>query len=264
MIARPRILLTNDDSISAPGLYSLWRALKEWGDITIVAPAHEQSGSGLGITTKRPLQIKEVPWAEGTKAYSVDGTPADCVRLALRVILNSTPDLVASGINRGANSGRNLLYSGTVGGVIEASMHGIPGIAFSCDNFFTPNFIRAESYIYPLVQYVLEHPFIKGTFLNVTFPDHEGPIQGIRMAKQGQSYWRETPQECHHPEGERFYWLGGKWFDHEDEHEESDIRLIKKGYLTAVPIHAQQLTDQGEFDQRKNSFNTSFEYLCTN
>lgn len=264
MMRRPHILLTNDDSISAPGLYSLWRALKDRADVTIVAPALEQSGSGLGITIKRPLRIKDVPWAEGTEAYSVDGTTADCVRLALRVLLSSPPDLVASGINRGANSGRNLLYSGTVGGVIEASMHGIPGIAFSCDDFFAPNFIRAEPFIYPLVEYVLENPFIKGTFLNVTIPDHEGPIQGIRMAKQGQSYWRETPQECHHPEGERFYWLGGQWFDHEDEHEESDIMLVKKGYLTAVPIYAQQLTDLEEFDQRKNSFNVSFEHLCSN
>jgi 5'-nucleotidase len=258
---KPHILLTNDDSIAAPGLFSLWRALKDHAEITIAAPLQEQSGSGLAITTKRPLHVKEVPWPEGTKAYSVDGTPADCVRLAVRVLLPRAPDLVVSGINRGANSGRNLLYSGTVAAVIEATMQGLQGIAFSCDNFYAPNFKRAESWIYPLVQYVLAHPFDSGTFLNVTFPDQPGPIQGVRMAMQGHSYWREAPQECRHPEGDQHYWLGGKWFESDYEHEESDISLIKKGYLTAVPIQVQQLTDQKEFTQRKAAFNSTFTFL---
>ena len=254
---RPHLLLTNDDGIHAAGLYNLWRALKEDYDLTIVAPASEQSGAGLSMTTFRPLHIQEVPWEGTTKSYKVDGTPVDCIKLALNVICKTPPDMIASGINRGANSGRNILYSGTVAGVIEGTMRGLPGIAFSCDDFDTPKFERASTYVQPLVHYLLNNPLRSGSFLNVTFPDHEGPIKGIKMAKQGKGYWKEDPQERFHPIGHRYYWLGGKHVRH-DEHEESDIELISSGYITAVPLQAQELTDLIQFDLKKEAFNHWF------
>ena len=254
---RPHILLTNDDSIHAPGLYRLWNGLKDHCDLTIVAPATEQSGAGLSITTRRPLQIKQMPWEGTTKAYKVDGTPTDCIKLALTVICPTPPDMIASGINRGANSGRNILYSGTVAGVIEGTMRNIPGIAFSCDDFFSPNYERAEQYVYPLVRYLLDHPLPKGTFLNVTFPDHDGPVRGIKMARQGRSYWVEDPEERQHPEGHRYYWLGGQR-QRDDEDLESDVELVAKGYLAAVPIHIHELTDRIQFQDRKDPFERWF------
>ncbi len=257
MSTRPHLLITNDDGINAPGLYSLWRSLKDRFDLTIVAPAHEQSGAGLSITIKRPIHVKKIPWEEGTDAYSVDGTPADCVKLAMHTLLSRKPDCVVSGINKGTNSGRNILYSGTVAGVIEASMHGIQGIAFSCHDFYAPNYERAEAFIYPLVEYVLQYPFPKGTLLNVTIPDHEGTIQGVRLAKQGVGYWKESPEACLHPEGYSYYWLGGKWKGYEED-EKSDVDLVERGYLTAVPLCFQQLTDHQEYEQRKNSFDEWF------
>ena len=121
-----RILIINDDGIHAPGLIHLWKALVDLADVTIIAPAIEQSGVGLGITLRSPLHIESVAWNKGTPAWKISGTPADCVKMALSVILKTPPDLIVSGINRGSNSGRNVLYSGTVGGVIEGVLRNIP------------------------------------------------------------------------------------------------------------------------------------------
>ena len=119
MHKRPRILVTNDDSIHAPGLLQLCNTLKEFADISVVAPATEQSAVGLGITVRNPLEIEEHKLCTLFKAWSVTGTPADCIKMASSVILDWHPDLIVSGINRGSNAGRNLLYSGTVAAVIE-------------------------------------------------------------------------------------------------------------------------------------------------
>lgn len=254
---KPLILLTNDDGIGAPGLYRLWAGLKNSCDLVIVAPSTEQSGSGLSITTRRPLHITRVPWAENTRAYQVDGTPVDCVKLALKVICERKPDMIASGINRGANTGRNLLYSGTVAGVIEGSIQGIPGIAFSCDDFSLPNYERGERFVMPMVEYLLKHPLPIGSFLNVTFPDQPGPIQGVKMTRQGRGYWAENPEERRHPEGHLYYWLGGER-KRDEEDDESDVDLVAKGYLTAVPINVREFTHRGELNERKEAFEQLF------
>lgn len=254
---RPKIILTNDDGITAPGLFSLWRALVEHVDITIVAPASNQSGKGLSITTLHPLHITPVDWAKNTNAYKVDGTPADCIKLALDVLLPTPPDMIVSGINRGSNAGRNVLYSGTVGGVIEGAMRNIPGIAFSCADYLSPQYEKAEAFIFPLVHYLLQHPLENGTFLNATFPDETTTFRGIRMAEQGKSYWLGTPEERVHPSGHRYYWLGGDGTPH-PEHEESDVELVKQGYLTVVPLRVHQLTDLEHIKNNKTRFESWF------
>ncbi len=254
---RPKIILTNDDGITAPGLLSLWRALSDHADITIVAPSHDESGKGLSITTLRPLHITSASWPNSTSAYHVDGTPADCVKLALEILAENPPDMIVSGINRGSNAGRNVLYSGTVGGVIEGALRNIPGIAFSSDNFQDPLFTRAESFIFPFVQYLLESPLATGSFLNVTFPDHHDVIRGIRMAQQGQSYWRGVPQKRVHPSGHHYYWLGDD-DDEYEEHPESDVELVKQGYITAVPLRVHQLTDHAHIQNHKSHFEEWF------
>lgn len=253
---RPRIVLTNDDGITAPGLYSLWRGLAAHADVTIVAPETDQSCKGLSLTTLHPLHITQVSWPD-TAAYKVNGTPADCIKLALQVVLPTPPDMIVSGINRGANSGRNILYSGTIGGVIEGTMRNIPGIAFSCDNFNAPKYERAEAYIFPFVRYLLDHPLSAGSFLNVTFPDHEGPIRGVRMAQQGKSHWSGMPEERLHPSGGRYFWLGGDTLEHPED-AESDVELVKQGFLTAVPVHVHELTDHEHLRKHKNHFEEWF------
>lgn len=251
-----KILITNDDGISAPGLRHLWEALVDIAELYIIAPAIEQSGMGLAITTRDPLQIQSVQWERETKAWKVSGTPADCVRMGMSVILDLVPDLIVSGINRGSNSGRNVLYSGTIGGVIEGALRGIPGIAFSCVDFMNPDYIKTLRFIVPLVKHVVEFPLPHGSILNVNFPDTE-EILGIKMARQGKSLWVENPDARVNPEGYPYYWLGGKWQDHPEE-EDSDVHLLKQGFAAAVPIHVSELTDLNHFHESKEHFNQVF------
>ncbi len=256
MTKKPRILLTNDDGISAPGLKNLWEALKDVADLSIIAPATEKSGVGLAITLREPILIEPVKWEGQTQAWKVTGTPADCVRMGLSVILDTPPDLIVSGINKGANSGRNVLYSGTIGGVIEGILRNVPGIALSCVDFENPDYQMTLPHIRSLVHHLLEHPLPKGTLLNVNFPSTP-TIKGIKMARQGKGFWVEDPLERQHPEGHLYYWHGGKWNAH-DEHEESDVFLLTAGYAAAVPIHVSELTDHVLLTERKERFDRHF------
>jgi 5'-nucleotidase len=251
-----KILITNDDGIDAPGLRFLWEALVDVADLYIIAPATEKSGVGLAITIRDPIHIQPSEWDRGTKAWKITGTPADCVRMGISVILNFVPDLIVSGINRGANSGRNVLYSGTIGGVIEGVLRNLPGIAFSCVNFMNPDYKKVQPFIYPLVKHLVEKPLPYGTLLNVNFPDVD-KIRGLKLARQGKGYWIEDPAHRLHPEGHSYFWHGGKWDEH-DEDEESDVHLLKEGFATAVPIHISELTDLKLFHERKSHFNDFF------
>ena len=257
MKQKPKILITNDDGIHAPGIKALWQALADHADLTIIAPAGDQSGMGLAITLRTPLQVEPVEWERGTQAWKVNGTPADCVKLALGVILSQKPDLIVSGINRGSNSGRTVLYSGTVGGAIEGALRRVPGIAFSLEDANNPNFEAISHHILPIVHHVLENPLPTGTILNVNFPFDPKDIKGMKLARQGQSYWIDQPDQRVHPEGNPYFWLAGKWSDH-DEHEESDVALLQKGYITAVPIHVDELTDHDVIAQHQHRFEKLF------
>ncbi len=256
MIKRPFILVTNDDGVYAPGIKHLWQVLSESADICVVAPASEQSAVSLSITIRHPLRIEKIEWpfAEAN-VWSVNGTPADCVKLALNVILPQVPQLIVSGINRGSNAGRNVLYSGTVAAVIEGVMHHIPGIALSVVDYFNPDYEKVKSYIPTVIDYLLRHPLPKGTFLNVNFPTHtETGIKGIRFAKQGKEYWAENPEQREHPaECSPYYWLGSKLAQF-DEDPDSDIVLLREGYATAVPIHIGDLTHHPSIKEYRNKF----------
>ncbi|MFC2049541.1 5'/3'-nucleotidase SurE, partial [Chlamydiota bacterium] len=155
---RPKIILTNDDGIQAPGIKALWSVLHkaDFADLAIIAPSTEKSGTGVSITWDKPLLIQEIKWPDHTPAWSVGGTPADCIKMAERVILDYKPDFIVSGINAGSNAGRNVLHSGTVGACIEGAFRGIPGIAFSCENGDSPNYHVAQKYVVELVHYLLD------------------------------------------------------------------------------------------------------------
>jgi len=254
----PTILITNDDGIRAPGIKHLWNAVKKMANIVIIAPSNEQSCVSLSLTIRHPLLIEKFDWPENTPTWSVNGTPADCIKLALNVILDNPPDLVISGINQGSNAGRNVLYSGTVAGVIEGIMHDVPGIAFSCYDYYdpSPNFSIVEKYIPLVINHVLEQPLPLGTFLNVNFPSINAPeIQGFKMTTQGKELWMEDPEERSHPSSKiSYYWLGAKLLQCE-EAEDSDIMWLRKGYITAVPIQVSDLTDHAQVLERRHEFN---------
>ena len=254
-----RILLTNDDGIQAKGLKYLWKSLAHHAEITIVVPSWEKSGSALSTTLMKPLYPEKIDWEENTPVWSLNGTPADCVKMALSVLLkDDLPDLIVSGINKGSNAGRNVLYSGTVGGVIEGVYQNIPGIAFSCYDSRDPSYQEAEPFIFPIVRHFVDHSIPEGSFLNVNFPSKKHlPYKGAKMAKQGKGYWMENPEERLHPEGRSYFWIGGKWNGFE-EHNLSDVSLLEKGYITAVPIHVNDITDHEFYDKHEDLFGNLF------
>jgi 5'-nucleotidase len=181
----------------------------------------------------------------------LNGTPADCVKMALAVLVERMPDMIISGVNRGSNSGKTVLYSGTIGGVIEGALRGIPGIAFSFSDAEVPPLSATKNYIFPLIKHFLANPLPKGTLLNVNFPYNcKDGVKGFKMAKQGKSYWREAPDRRLHPEGAPYYWLGGEWGGVEED-PTSDVAYLDQGYIAAAPIHVGEMTCQMTMDKYK-------------
>lgn len=260
MKKRPLILLCNDDGIRAPGIYSLWKALKEadMADIIVIAPEHEKSGFGSAVTWGRPIVVRKLQWHDDSVAFAIDGTPADCIKMALRIVLDRSPDFIMSGINAGSNAGRNVLHSGTIGAVIEGILRGIPGVALSCENGEKPNFNVAELYVPAILQYIMDNPLLPGTFLNVNFPHAaQNKVKGFRLTRQGKGRWIENPSLHIDTKDGPSYWLGGKP-EEAIEIEDSDMNWLKQGYMTAVPIHIHELTDFEEINNRKENFEKYF------
>ncbi len=254
---KKNILITNDDGILAPGIRHLAAALCSDYTITVVAPAQEKSGSGASITVSDSLHVRKVDFPVPVAAWSVTGTPADCTRLGVIAILDTPPDLIVSGINRGSNHGRTVLYSGTIGGVIEGVFRGIPGIAFSSYNYYMPEYAVFEPYIPRIVDYVCQHPMPSGTLLNVTFPDttglKDGKISGVKMTSQGRQYWREDRDRLPEQRGEGEYIIDSK-ISNCSENEHSDSYWLQKGWITAVPVHVDELTDWRYMKNQKEHF----------
>lgn len=262
MLKKPKILITNDDGIQSEGIFQLWKALHHAFDLYICAPSTEQSGVALSITLRNYLKINPVSWHHNTPAWSVSGTPADCVKMAVSVLLQDPPDLIVSGINHGTNHGRSLLYSGTVGGVIEGIFRGIPGIAFSAFDMEHIEYQSFVSYIPKIVDYVLKTPLPTGTLLNVNFPstqkrENTTKISGVKLARQGKQYWITKPTRSEHHENS--YVLNSKLTDHKED-ELSDSVWLDRGFITCVPVHVDELTDisylkakQAEFESMMNS-----------
>lgn len=236
-----RILITNDDGIEAPGIKQLWLALSQHFDCTVVAPASGKSGVGLACTVRRTLGLKKHFWGD-TPVWSVSGTPVDCVKMALNMILDEAPDMIVSGINWGSNAGRNVLYSGTVGGVVEGVFRGIPGIAFSHSLVEEHGYAEVADYIVSITKYVGENQLAAGSLLNVNFPEIDGGFKGLKMASQGMSYHVEDIVFEEHKDEVPHYWLGCE-FRRCPEKSNSDITFLEQGYVTAAPIYVNDLTN---------------------
>jgi 5'-nucleotidase len=255
---RPHFLITNDDGIDSLGIRYLWESLQEFADITIIAPDREKSGSGAGMTLDG-IVITPVPWKGSTQAYKVSGTPVDCIKAGLSILLKHPPNMILSGINHGSNAGRTILFSGTIGGVIEGVLRDIPGIAFSCWNYEASSFENIKKYIWPIVKYLSSSDIPNGSFYNVNFPYHnENEIKGLKVVPHGLSNWIEKPKKQPHPEGHLLYSMYGEWIDHL-EPEGTDVHYLKQGYITASPIQVAQLTNFPMIEKYKKDFEQSFE-----
>ena len=232
-MVRPLILITNDDGYRAPGLRALSEAVADLGDVVVVAPDRERSACGQGITIKGPLTVERIDEA----TYAVDGTPADCVILALANLLPNKPDVVLSGINRGANLGDDVYYSGTVGGAREAAFWGIPAGACSLvTGGGRIDFGPAAAYSRKLCELLLTTPPPQGVLLNMNVPLRpEGGIKGFKVTRQGMRGHASAVSITKDSRGRAFYWIAEP-FDVWDEAEGDDMAAIRAGYVSISPL----------------------------
>lgn len=238
------ILLTNDDGIGAQGLKSLKEAVAHLGRITIVAPERQQSGSSHALTLDNPLRINRID--EDTIA--VDGTPTDCVLLAMRGLIDGRPDLLISGINHGPNLGDDVTYSGTVAAAFEGTLLGLPSIAISLCSWTELRFEAAKQFAAEIASKVIEHGLPPGTLLNVNVPCLEPEeIKGVRITKLGKRIYRDAIVRKTDPRGRDYYWIGGglpTW----QKSEGTDFEAIEEGMISVTPLHL-DLTDYDAIEE---------------
>jgi 5'-nucleotidase len=225
------ILLTNDDGIQSPGISALAGALSALGRVTSVAPDREKSASSQSLSLHRPVRYEEI----GPSRFSVDGTPTDCVLIALHHILKRPPDLVISGINRGANVGHDIAYSGTVSAAMEAAHHDVPAFAISLATRQEFRFEEAAKFAGMLAEKLWADPLPTGLILNVNVPSSR--IRGIRITRQGQRTVRTLIVENQDPRGRKYF-----WFDQEmqpvSDQDSSDVDYIavNAGFVSITPL----------------------------
>lgn len=233
---RPLILVTNDDGISAKGIRTLFEAVREFGDVVVLAPDSPQSGMGHAITIHNPLRLKPTDIYGDVTALECTGTPVDCVKLAIYEIMKRKPDLLVSGINHGFNTATNVLYSGTMSAAVEGAMEGIPSIGFSLGQYDADaDFSGCVDVVRKVVTEVLENGMQEGVCLNVNIPSAEnGPVKGIKVCRQAHAYWADRFESRKDQFGKTYYWLSGDFVDHEPA-DDTDLHWIKQGYATVVP-----------------------------
>lgn len=232
-----KILLVNDDGIAAPGLAALYTTLADMSEITVVAPDGERSAIGHGITLDRPIPVREYGNAGLFTGTAVNGTPADCVKLALSELMAERPDFVVSGINLGCNSGLNVIYSGTVAAAAEAVFNGIPGIAISLSTYSNPNWRPAQRFIRKLLQRLEKNSLPPGVLLNVNVPNvqDETQIAGVRVTEQSMARWLEDFSRRSDPKGRTYYWMSGAK-ENKEMHETIDDTAINNNYISVTPV----------------------------
>src|ERR687891_126872 len=225
-----RILVTNDDGVHSEGIKALADAMKTLGEVTVVAPLAEASAIGHALTLRRPLRVETI----GDKTYAVDGTPSDCVNIAITSVLRGMPDLVVSGINKGWNLGDDVTYSGTVSGAFEAALLGPPGIGVSLQRTGdTFDFTEAARGARIVAQSVLEKGLPSRTFLNINVP--QGPTKGIKVTVQARRNHITKVDERIDPRGQRYFWIEegqNEW----EPHDRSDFQAVRDGYISVTPL----------------------------
>tara|TARA_B100001093_G_scaffold515519_2_gene592033 strand:+ start:1345 stop:2109 length:765 start_codon:yes stop_codon:yes gene_type:complete len=248
---KPLILVTNDDGITAPGLRKLIHIMNEIGEVVVVAPDSPQSGMGHAITISDTLYCKKEKIDDGPQQeYSISGTPADCVKFAVREILNKKPDLCVSGINHGANSSINVIYSGTMSAAVEAGLEGIKSIGFSLlDYSWDADFTSCKEYIRKISLKLLKEKK-ENLILNVNFPSNTKKFKGVKVCRQAKGYWKDTYDKRISPLGKEYYWLTGNFVNQEDS-KETDEWALSQGYVSVVPISF-DMTSHKDIDKLKN------------
>jgi 5'-nucleotidase len=242
----PRILVTNDDGYRSEGIHALADALTPLGDVIIVAPTTEKSAIGHALTLRQVLRLEHIE----DHVYAVDGTPTDCVNIAVTQIFRGLPDLVISGINKGWNLGDDVTYSGTVSGALEAALLGVPGMAVSLQFGRTFDFSHAARVSAAIAEALLETPLPPRTFLNINVP--KGQPKGQRVTVQARRNHVTSVAERHDPKGRPYYWIEegqNEW----EPHDRSDYQAVRDGYVSVTPLHPDLTAHQALADVERLS-----------
>lgn len=249
---RPLIFITNDDSYFSKGIKILINLMKELGDVVVIAPKEEMSGKSHSITSNAPLKFKEMEKYEGYEGYILNGTPVDCVKIALNRILKGRKiDLLVSGINHGSNASINTIYSGTMAAVFEGCAENIPSVGFSIDTADKEaDFSHCEKFITQISKEILNNGLEQGICLNVNFP--VGEIKGTKVCHQAKAYWEEEFVEYTTPHGEPYFWLSGTYHCL-DNSPQADYNTMQQSYASIVPMQV-DCTAYKALNEIKNRF----------
>lgn len=247
------ILITNDDGINAIGINVLAKSLSKIGKVTVIAPDRERSATGHAITMHQPLRVERVcNFGDDIEAWSISGTPSDCVKLGIESIMNKKPDIVVSGVNNGANLGTDVIYSGTVSAAIEGAIHGVPSFAFSVlRNKGEINYEGVKRYSCKIIKSFISNQTTRPIILNINFPSIlSEEIKGIRITELGIRQYSNSFVKREDPMGRNYYWLAGQLIELENN-KESDVNAVEEGYISVTPLHF-DLTDYKLVKQMKD------------
>lgn len=235
MTDRPLILVTNDDGIHANGLRELVDVMHFFGDVIVISSEVPMSGKSCAITVDQPLRSSEIEKILGVPTFKSTGTPVDNVKLSFNSLFEKTPDYVVSGINHGANSSISVIYSGTMGAAMEGSLHGVPSIGFSLDDY-SPNadFSKAKIVVAKVFQSVIENGLPAYTCLNVNIP--KGKPKGIKICRQTHGKWVEEFEKRTDPHGREYHWLSGYFKNFEEDSRETDVYALENNFASVVPV----------------------------
>lgn len=237
MKAKPLILLTNDDSVKAPGLRFLIDCVRPFGKVVVVAPDRPQSGTAHAVTVNHPLRLELLCREKDYEEYSCNGTPADCVKLAFKVVLKRRADFLFSGINHGSNSSINIIYSGTMAAVFEGALAGVSSAGFSLADYrLTADFKPSAVHVKKIIAEVIKNGLPQGVCLNVNIPAIPGKkIRGIKVCRQAEGTWQEDFDARTDPQGRRYYWMTGV-FIKTGHGRDTDEWALENGYVSVVPV----------------------------
>lgn len=233
-----RILVTNDDGIDSPGILALTHAMQKLGEVVVVAPDRQQSAVGHALTVSSPLRATPFHRDGSMFGWAINGTPADCVKLAISTLLDIKPDIVVSGINHGSNASVNAIYSGTVSAATEGTLMGVPSIAVSNTSFSHETDMQLSAKVaYTVASQLLQMQLPKGTLLNVNVPAiPEKEFKGLKICRQGRSVWNDNYERRTDPHGREYFWLTGEFVMEETVEDADDVALLE-GYASITPLH---------------------------
>lgn len=249
------ILLTNDDGLYAAGLKTLLEVMEEFGKVVLVSTIESMSGMSQALTVKVPLRVRLIEENDRHKIYACNGTPTDCVKLAVNQLLGRMPDWVVSGINHGSNASVSVLYSGTMAAAIEGCLYGIQSVGFSFNDFSpTADFSVCKKYVKAVMKKMASNPLPAGICLNVNIPSaKKEDIKGIKVCRQSRGNWKEEFEKRKDPMGKSYYWLTGIFRNHEPEATDTDEWALANNYVSIVPVSI-DMTAHGYLNQLRGIF----------